>query len=46
MPNKFKNHTSTFVYYFPFVKQDFLTLRKTGLPKTRAAGPLPPAMYK
>ena len=42
LPNKSKNHTSTFVYFLLFVKME--SLRKTGPAKTRAAGPLLPAL--
>ena len=37
-PNKSKDHTTTFVYYFLFVKIEFhFTLRKAGPAKTGAA---------
>ena len=45
-PNRSKNHTSTFVYYLPFCKNRvlFYLEKKNGVTKTRAAGPLSPAL--
>ena len=44
-PNKSEDHTSTFIYYLLFVKNEFhLYLEKTGLAKTGVAGPFPPVL--
>ena len=41
-PKKSKNHPSAFVYYFLFIKWNFVfTLRNSGQAKTRPTGPVP-----
>ena len=44
MPNKFKIHTRTFVYYFLQKKNIIFSLRKTCSAKTRVPGTFPPTL--